>query len=406
MSKEIKNNKSSGKIKKTIVIATDNFYPRIDGIAVFLNNLIPYLLNDFNIHIIAPNFIEKKSKNIKDKIEDEIKYDYNITRIPLTKMKYGDYRIPQKPKGVNDIIAKADLVFIQTIGTIGKEVAEIADSFDKPLFAFIHSIERILAKKSLSSYNPLSFVASSIARNYANKIYNKCDGIIVPSASVGHILSRDGINSQKYVVHLGIDYNKFKPLSNEVRKKELKTYLGFREDDYVLGYVGRIAREKSLPTLFEAFKRLEIKNKKLLIIGEGIDTIKNKAKEQLGDDVLFVGNKIDVVPYLQAMDTFVMPSLIETTCLAALEAMSCGIPVIATKVGSIPEYLFDKKNGMLFPKKNSTILRLKIQQLHKDKLKRRDISKSARKTIETNFNFEISAKKIRKIFKDTLGISK
>lgn len=392
-------------MKKTIVIATDNFYPRIDGIAVFLKNLMPYLQEKFDIHIIAPDFkIEKTKFTGKDKEANFISSEqYSITRIPLTRFKYGDYQIPQKPKNIEDIIKKSDMVFIQSIGIIGKEVSKIADQYDKPLFAFAHSIERILVKKSLSVYNPFRFLVSVITKTYSRKIYNKCDGIIVPSASVGHILARDGINSQKYVVHLGIDIKKFKPLLNKVKKEELKSLLGFDENDFVVGYVGRLAREKDLCTLFDAFKKLEINNKRLLIVGDGIQSIKTKPKEVLGDSVHFAGNQEDVVPYLNAMDVFVMPSLIETTCLAVLEAMSCGIPVVSTKVGSIPEYLSDKINGMLFPKRNSTILRLKIQHIYKDEIKARDISKTARKTVETNFNFETTAKKIIKIFNNILN---
>lgn len=383
--------------KKTIVIATDNFYPRIDGISVFLFNLIPYLSDDFNIHVIAPDF---KDASIKKDIEKEL--NIKVTKIPLTKIFYGDYQLPKIPNKIDDIIENCDLVFTQTIGIIGNKVTKLAKKYNKPLFAFAHSIERILVRKSLSKNNPLNLVASLLAKDYSKNVYNRCDGIIVPSASVGHILSTDGIISQKYVVSLGVNHHKFKPLNNISKKEELKTSLGFEKDDFVIGYVGRIAREKDLPTLFKAYKNLETNNKKLLIVGGGINKIKKKALKELKENVFFIGNKIDVIPYLNAMDLFIMPSLTETTCLAVLEAMSCGIPVISTKVGSIPEYIIDKENGMLFPKGNSTILKLKIQQLMKNDIKRSDIGKSGRKTIETKFNFEISAKKIKKIFKSII----
>jgi glycosyltransferase involved in cell wall biosynthesis len=394
----IKKNENSNNItKKKIVIVTDNFYPRIDGISVFLINLIPFLLDDFDVHIIAPDF---KDKNIEKSVE--YNFNFKVTRIPLTKMFYGDYQIPKAPKNIENIIKECDLVFIQTIGVIGNNATKISKKHKKPLFAFAHSIERILVRKSLSKNNPFNFIASNIAKSYSKKVYNRCNGIIVPSSSVGHILSKDGIVSQKYVVTLGVDHDKFKPLYNKIRKEELKLSLGFEKDDFIIGYVGRIAREKDLPTLFKAFKNIEHDKKKLLIVGSGIESIKKNALEELKNNVFFIGSKFDITPYLNAMDLFVMPSLVETTCIAILEAMSCGIPIISTKVGSIPEYIIDKENGMLFPKGNSTILKLKIQQLIKDDLKRNYIAKSGRKTIETKFNFEISAKKIKKIFKSII----
>ena len=73
--------------------------------------------------------------------------------------------------------------------------------------------------------------------------------------------------------------------------------------------------------------------------GQAKASVLAKRAGELNKDVVITGKKDDVVNYLNAMDVFVMPSLTETTCLAALEAMSCSLPVITTRVGSIKDYV-------------------------------------------------------------------
>ena len=83
-------------------------------------------------------------------------------------------------------------------------------------------------------------------------------------------------------------------------------------------------------------------------------------------NIILTGSKDNVVPYLQAMDIYVLPSLTETTSISTLEAMSCGLPVVVTPVGYVKNYIHDGKNGLFFPKKNSGILARKINELIKD----------------------------------------
>ena len=100
--------------------------------------------------------------------------------------------------------------------------------------------------------------------------------------------------------------------------------------------------------LLEAFRKLEEQeNILLLMVGDGTEKQVKEFKEIKNCKVTgFVPNVQD---YLKAMDIFVMPSLTETTSLATLEAMACGLPVIATKVGYIKNYLVKNHNGIFSP---------------------------------------------------------
>ena len=369
--------------KKKIVIATDCFMPRIDGIARFLEMLLPHLA-DYKMIVIAPDFKGEFNRA-----------GYSIKRVALRKIMIGDYIPPKKPSAdVLSLIDDADLIFCQTTGPIGGAVIDYAYKLDKKIISFVHSIEWILVEKSLSRTNLIRSIASFIVKIHAKSTYNKCNAIIVPSRNVGEIFSARGMTKKKYVVHMGIDTEKFRPSDKAEAKKEL----GFKEDDFVIGYVGRIAREKSLLTLRKAFKRVEGNNNKLLIVGEGICSLKNKLKaNDKHDNIIITGKTEDVVKYLNAMDVFVMPSLTETSCLALLEAMSCQLPTISTKVGNIKDYLIDRQNGLFFPKENHMHLAIKLNYLKENPDFRRTIAINARQTILKNYNYSSMINSIKKV---------
>ncbi len=118
--------------KPRLVIITDNFLPRRDGIVRFLAEIIPRLKEDFSITVIAPDY---KHKNVNlPEIE--------TVRIPLSKRMIGDFR-PSKirPWKMYNALRKADLVFTQTIGSVGGTGLFLAQRMRKKTISFIHSLE-------------------------------------------------------------------------------------------------------------------------------------------------------------------------------------------------------------------------------------------------------------------------
>ncbi|MFT4344151.1 MAG: glycosyltransferase family 4 protein [Candidatus Woesearchaeota archaeon] len=366
--------------KKHIVIATDNYVPRIDGIARFLSMFLPFI-SHYKISIIAPAF---KGKSVHPA-------DITVHRVPLHFYSIGDFQVPKKPKNIRPLLEKADLVFSQTIGPVGSTVMRTAHTMQKPLVSFVHSIEWVLVEKSLGGFNPLRGLISAYVKRYARRLYSRCTAIIVPSNSVAEIFSLRNIKQPKYVIPLGIDTSYFKPPRSKEKAKEA---LKISPNTFVVGYVGRIAREKDLLTLKRAFDKLEVKDKHLFIVGDGIPSVKKSLK---GHNVTITGRKEDVVQYLHAFDVFAMPSLTETTCLATLEAMACEVPVVVTKVGSMQEYVIHKKNGFFFPKRNSLILSLRLKNLYKNPQKAKGMGILGRDVVLSNYQWHSSAKKIAKV---------
>ncbi|MBI2665247.1 glycosyltransferase family 4 protein [Candidatus Woesearchaeota archaeon] len=206
-------------------------------------------------------------------------------------------------------------------------------------------------------------------------------------------LLKQGITTKTVVARLGIDIETFTPSKN---KSASKKAIGLEENNRIIGYVGRISKEKNISLLLEAFKRLpNQKNLKLLLVGSGSED-QMSACSTLNNCIItgFVNNVQD---YLQAMDIFILPSLTETTSLATLEAMATGLPVITTKVGFIQNYLVKGYNGLFFPKNSPAILAAKMEALLKNKDLRDKLGENARKTVAYSFSWERSINKIKRI---------
>jgi glycosyltransferase involved in cell wall biosynthesis len=368
---------------KKLLIATDNFLPRWDGIARFLAEMIPRLSKEYEISVISPDYGLSP-------------IDMEITRtlVPIRGSKIGDYTPAKwKPSMVKKAVKEADIVFAQTIGPIGFLAHRYAKRYKKPLVAFIHSIEWELAPKALSTPF-LKRLVHTAAKFLVRFLYKRCTLLIVPSANTAEMLTWMGIDTPKEVVHLGVDTNKFVRGDKLAAKKTLR----IPRETFVIGFHGRIGHEKNLITLSRAFLRLKAAKKQLLIVGEGVEELEKRLKRV--KDVNLPGSTDNILPYLQAMDLYVMPSYTETTSLACLEAMSCELPVVASPVGFIQQYIKEGENGYFFDTKSSFNLSLKLQRLHDDNRLRSKLSKNARKTVVEQFNWDKTANGIARALRN------
>lgn len=353
-----------------LLISSDSFLPRWDGVARFLSEIIPKL--KYDITVLAPDGPKQK----------------NVIRFKSSKISIDGFPLAKpKRKIIKEEVKKSDLIWIQTMGPIGVYTWYYARKYKKKIMVTIHSIEWELVPKSMPYFQGLiKFIVKKSLR-YA---YNRVNLLLCPSESIARLYDENKIKTKKQIVHLGLNIKHFKPADTKNAKKKLK----INPNKKVIGFVGRIGREKDLPTLFKSFKMIEDKDKYLLIVGGGLQSILDMIK---GKNIKKTGSVNNVVPYLQAMDIYVLPSLTETTSLSTLEAMSCGTAVIATPVGAVKDYLINSHNGLLFEKGNSEELKEKIEKLLKNKEFRKNLGKHARSTIIKSFSWNKTVKDITTI---------
>lgn len=139
------------------------------------------------------------------------------------------------------------------------------------------------------------------------------------------------VKNKMYVVANGIDLQKFR--RDEKTRENTRKLLGFDNDTFVIGTVGRFSYQKNTEYALEVFRgvRDELKESRLLLVGDGElkEDLLRKVKElKLEDAVVFTGNVDNVQDYYQAMDLFVLPSRFEGLPFVALEAQATGMPSI------------------------------------------------------------------------------
>lgn len=156
----------------------------------------------------------------------------------------------------------------------------------------------------------------------------------------------------------GVDVRRFAP---RARSEALRARLGLAPDDRAIGFVGRIVREKGILDLAEAMRgvRLQIPGAKLLIVGDTLASDTDAAAKTvlreilarggLTDAVLFAGYRDDIPDVLAQLDLFVLPSWREGMPRTVLEAMACGLPVVATDIRGCREEVASGETGLLVP---------------------------------------------------------
>jgi glycosyltransferase involved in cell wall biosynthesis len=172
-------------------------------------------------------------------------------------------------------------------------------------------------------------------------------------------------------------------------RDEMREELGIDKIKHIIIYVGRITEDKGLRYLIEAVYLLVSKcnDISLYLIGDGQEKESLALLSyKLGIDriVHFMGNKKhDEIPlWLSAADLFVLPTLQEGFGIAALEAMSCGLPVIASNVGGVPELVKNGINGYIVEPAKSREIAEKIYRVLKCPMLRKSLSEGALKTAE------------------------
>lgn len=367
--------------KKKLLIATDSFLPRWDGVSRFITELLPFLAKKFSIKVIAPEF---EGEYLPPE-------GVQVARIKTFGLSFGDYT-PAKPqvKTIKQKVLESDIVFAQTVGPIGATAVFQAEKMGIPSAFFVHSLDWVLFPKSLPENRLLKSAVHSATKAFVRKVYSRTDLLMVPSREVGENLREIGIKKWFMAFRLGVDTDKFRPPTS---KEKAKMKLGLRRDKKLIGYTGRIAREKDLGTLIKAYNiiRSHEPDIQLIIVGKGIRQ-HDRDISRLGIIRIEMTNRIE--DYLQAMDLYVLPSHTETSSLSTMEAMSTGLTVFTTGAGETGKYVIDGKTGFIFERGNHAILAEKIMKVIHDKRRLKLIGREARKIILKHYRWKRLAQAI------------
>lgn len=202
------------------------------------------------------------------------------------------------------------------------------------------------------------------------------------------------IDKEAEIIPFGVDTNVFN-YKYKTRDKNFKIGITKSLEDWYGHYY-----------LILAFKKLseKYKNLKLLIAGDGSKRgyLEELVKSlNLEEKVKFFGyiSNIDLPKFLNKLDVFVMPSLLESFGVSAIESLAVGVPVVASNVGGIPEIVIDGKTGFLVESKNVNEIVNAVNKLLLNPYLREKMSKKGRGFVEKKYNFNKIAQKMELLYK-------
>ena len=190
----------------------------------------------------------------------------------------------------------------------------------------------------------------------------------------------------------GIDLDFFSPKQiSEDQKYQLRNELNFDPQDFVFVFVGRLVGDKGINELVDAFKSFDNSNVKLLLVGPlelKQDPIKEATIKEITNNknIISVGSKSDVRPYLAISDVLVFPSYREGFPNVVLQAGAMELPCIVTNISGCNEIIEEGKNGIIIPPKNKLAIANAMNFVIDNKDKKEFFMKNARSMIESRYN--------------------
>ena len=343
-----------------VAILTETFLPQINGIVRTIEKIVHYLedhghevmvvtlgegVTEYSnskviripgvklafykeLHLVAPK--EPWLKSLFEKLED-----FGPVQLPFATLQaLIPSPHPEVEKALKDF--NPDIIHLATPATLGAIGYYYVEKMGIPCLSTFHTDLAAYTQQ----YNIPYFKA---VINSVNKfIYNRTNRVLAPSPSSKKQLEAIGIENVG-VFGRGVDTELYNP--NKANKSILKDY-GLDPDKLTILYVGRVAEEKSLPILAEAFKKLD--NAQLLIVGDG------PARPLLESELegtlhAFTGVKKgeELAELYASADVFAFPSKTETFGQVVLEAMASGLPVLGFESPGVSDLIIHEKTGYL-----------------------------------------------------------
>lgn len=202
------------------------------------------------------------------------------------------------------------------------------------------------------------------------------------------------------VIPNGVDTALFTKNYSWSELEDIKTKLGKQAGDVYLVTASRLVEKNGISDVIEALPRLPA-HIKFLILGTG--ELENQLKDlaahlNVSDRVIFLGfvEHKDLPKYLKISEIFVRPSISEGLGNSFIEAMAAGIPVIATPVGGIPDFLTDNKTGFFCEVKSPKDIADAVKKIMYQSKTRQDVIENAKELVTKNYDWNLIAERMKK----------
>jgi glycosyltransferase involved in cell wall biosynthesis len=316
-----------------IALFSGNYNCVRDGANRALNNLVGYLLRQgAQVRVYSPTIAKPAFAPTGDLVP--------IPSIPIPRRPEYRFCFGLTPGVRRDIRRFAPTHFHLSVPDPANHGAlKLARRMNLPVIASVHTrFDTYFRYYGMAFFEP---IAEAIMRRF----YRRCDAIFAPSESMAQILRDQRMSYDVGIWTRGVDRDVF---NAERRDMAWRRSLGIGDDEPVIGFVGRVVAEKGLDIFADTIDRLTARRvpHRVLVIGEG------PARawfEQRLPDARFTGYQMgtDLGRAVASLDMLFNPSVTESFGNVTLEAMACGVPVVAADAAGSTSLLEDGVNGRL-----------------------------------------------------------
>ena len=316
-----------------IALFSGNYNYVRDGANQALNRLVGYLLRQgAQVRVYSPTVAEPAFPPTGD-----------LVSVPSMAIpNRPEYRIPLALSGAvrRDLEAFApNVVHISSPDRVARKAVKWARRRNLPVLGSVHTrFETYFRYYNMSFLEPL-------VEAWLRTLYRKCDALVAPSESMAQVLRQQRMNYDIDIWSRGVDREIFHAGRRDMAWRQS---LGIEDDLPVIGFLGRLVMEKGLDVFSDTVDQLCRRNvrHKVLVIGEG--PARGWFESRL-PGAAFVGFQggADLARAVASMDMLFNPSVTETFGNVTLEAMACGLPVVAAKATGSQSLVDDNRSGRL-----------------------------------------------------------
>ena len=384
-----------------IGLFTDTYSPEINGVV----SSVLTLQKELEEHGHDVFVITTTSKSLLTSMEN------NILRLPGIELKslYGYVATSPIHFFAKDKIEhlKLDIIHAHTEFGVGIFARICSKSLSIPLVSTYHTTyEDYTHYVNIFNLDTFEHYTKKIVARLSKIYAESCVKVISPSNKTKLMLENYNIKKDIEVIPTGIDLKRFDRTNIDENKiKEIRNLYKINDHDKTVVYIGRIAKEKSIDILIDAFSMIDDMNYKLIIVGGGPmeKQLQDKVQiMQLQNRIIFTGKIAnELIPYYyHSFDAFASASTTETQGMTFIEALASGLTVFARYDEVLEDLIFEGKNGYLF--EDAKILSNKIIAYFKNNI---DLSDNAIASVKIYDN-EIFYDKVFKVYLDAIDLYK
>ena len=369
-----------------IMIVTDQYPPMVGGVPTVTHGLAhDFADRGHQVWVVAPSQGSRDVRSLEQKVRV---YRFSSFDWPT----YEGLRIPFLPfVPIRNLLKKSDphIIHIHSPVVLGNIAQMLAGGLRKPVIATNHYLP-INMSRSLLSDPILSKPFSNITYTYLVQFCNRCEYITAPTATALNLLYDHGLRAPAGVISNGIDLKKYSPGE---RNDHIREKFNLPLDRPLALHVNRLSDEKRVDVLLDAAAKMS-GNGFIALVGSGPAeaALREQAERlHLGDRVSFLGyvRDADLLALRRSSEVFVIPSEADLQSLATMEAMACGLPVIAANSYALPELAHHGENGYVFQPGNSDELASYLDKLLGDAPLRAQMSQKSLEIIAKHDRLQV-----------------